>query len=110
METHYIIYFLASSNPAKCNAETGEWVKPKGYCYSTWKPNPECEIPSSTYGGYWYCATMLTDPNERESAKLPDNMERVVDKGGQRMTTAELVSENSEMTERWYQQPTLGLV
>ena len=46
---------------------------------------------------------MLTDPNERESAKLPE-MERVASG----TTTADIVSRNTAMTERWYQYPTLG--
>merc|ERR1712025_1272577 len=40
--------------------------------------------------------------NERESAKLPE-MERVASG----TTTADIVSRNTEMTERWYQYPTL---
>merc|ERR1712061_343120 len=44
----------------------------------------------------------MGDPNERESAKLPE-MERVASG----TTTADIVSRNTAMTERWYQYPTL---
>ena len=60
-------------------------------------------IPNHPSNGWWSCATMLTDPNERESAKLPE-MERVASG----TTTADIVSRNTAMTERWYQYPTLG--
>merc|ERR1712113_723207 len=108
-ESNYLVctldcpdYYAASSNPAKCNADTGVWEVPKGHCYSTWSPAPECAIPNHPSNGWWSCATMLTDPNERESAKLP-KMERVASG----TTTADIVSRNTEMTERWYQYPTL---
>jgi hypothetical protein len=108
-ESNYLVctldcpdYYAASSNPAKCNADTGIWEVPKGHCYSTWSPAPECAIPNHPSNGWWSCATMLTDPNERESAKLPE-MERVASG----TTTADIVSRNTEMTERWYQYPTL---
>ena len=103
----HILYFLNyfSAHPsevAKCNTQTGHWVKKQGKCRPKWEP--KCDIPSTQKGGYWNCATMLTDPKAPREAELPE----LHDVTG--LTTADLVSRNVGMTERWYAEPELGKI
>ena len=90
------------SEVAKCNTQTGHWVKKQGKCRPKWEP--KCDIPSTQKGGYWNCATMLTDPKAPREAELPE----LHDVTG--LTTADLVSRNVGMTERWYAEPELGKI
>ena len=99
----FLTFFSAHpSEVAKCNTQTGHWVQKQGKCRPKWEP--KCDIPSTQKGGYWNCATMLTDPKAPREAELPE----LHDVTG--LTTADLVSRNVGMTERWYAEPELGKI
>merc|ERR1712176_1116707 len=89
----------SGSNTANCAMKSNTWYGDfSSVCVADWQP--KCAVPAKMDGGSWMCATMLTDPSQRNS-----DLPKMVDATG--MSTQDLINRNPGQAERWYQEPVL---